>query len=85
MGYKNNDPCLKKAYEDEGLFILMTRDSTSPQVVVEWIKLNILTQPPEKLHEALDCAVEMAKNQKYFHDKKVREELDAKMSKKQKQ
>jgi len=61
MGYKKNDPCLTKAFDDERLFILMTRDETAPTVVVEWIKLNLWAQPPEKLHEALDCAIEMAK------------------------
>ncbi len=40
MGYKNNDPCLNKAYQDERLFILMTRDPSAPKVVVEWIKEN---------------------------------------------
>jgi hypothetical protein len=59
MGYKNDDPCIKKAFYDEMLFVLMTRDATAPKTVVEWIKMNIGVQPKEKLHEALDAAIEM--------------------------
>lgn len=59
MGYKKDDPCLNKAFEDERLFVLMARDNTAPEVVVEWIKLNVGKQPAAKLHEALDCAIEM--------------------------
>lgn len=59
MGYKKDDPCLKKAFADERIFVLMTRDVTAPKVVIEWIQLNIGVQPKEKLHEALDCAIEM--------------------------
>lgn len=59
MGYKKDDPCLKKAFADERIFVLMTRDATAPKVVIEWIQLNIGVQPKEKLHEALDCAIEM--------------------------
>lgn len=62
MGYKNTDPCIKNAFDDEKLFVLMTRDSTSPQVICEWIKLNLGNQPREKLIEALDCAIEMENN-----------------------
>lgn len=70
MGYKKDDPCLKKAFDDERLFVLMSRDSTAPQTVVEWIKMNIGKQPPEKLHEALDCAIEMQDNCQSFIDRK---------------
>jgi len=59
MGYKSDDPCLQKALPEERLFVLMTRDQTAPQTVIEWIKLNIGNQPSSKLHEALDCALEM--------------------------
>jgi hypothetical protein len=60
MGYKKDDKCIQKAFDDERLFVLMSRDHTAPKVVIEWIKENISRQPPEKLHEALDCAIEMA-------------------------
>lgn len=59
MAYKENDHCLNKAFKDEKIFVLMTRDLTAPSVVIEWIKHNIGIQPREKLIEALDCAIEM--------------------------
>lgn len=60
MGYKNDDPCLQKAFGDERLFVLMARDWSSPQVVLEWIKINFnSSQPDEKLLEAFHCALEM--------------------------
>lgn len=61
MGYKKNDPCLDKAFGDERLFVIMTRDMTAPSVVLEWIKQNISIQPEEKLREAFECALEMNK------------------------
>lgn len=70
MGYKKNDPCLQKAFEDERLFVLMTRDSSAPLVVGEWIKQNIGIQPREKLIEALDCAIEMFNRQGEMNDRK---------------
>lgn len=70
MGYKNSDPCLQKAFDDEQLFVLMTRDRTSPQVVLEWIKLNIETQPDEKLREAFECALQMQNEQRHFVERK---------------
>lgn len=59
MGYKATDPCLEKALDDERLFVLMTRDETAPDVIMEWIRLNLGKQPKEKLIEALECALEM--------------------------
>jgi hypothetical protein len=59
MGYKKDDRCLEKAYNDEKLFVLMARDYTAPLVIMEWIKNNLENQPREKLIEALDCAIEM--------------------------
>lgn len=76
MGYKNNDPCIAKALDEERLFVLMTRDNVAPEVVVEWIKLSIRTQPPEKLHEALDCAIEMIKKRDYILAKKFVQHMD---------
>lgn len=70
MGYKKDDPCLKKAYADERLFVLMTRDATAPAVVGEWIKQNIGKQPADKLHEALTCAIEMHENQHEMEQRK---------------
>lgn len=81
MGYKNTDPCIQKAYDDERLFVLMARDQAAPEVVIEWIKHSIGTQPAEKLHEALDAAIEMWGTQRHFRDKKAQEEMDKKFSK----
>ena len=75
MGYKNNDPCIQKAFDDERLFVLMTRDEKAPEVVIEWIKQSIRTQPPEKLHEALDCAIEMANRQQEMIYKKMEQKF----------
>lgn len=71
MGYKKypeghrlaTDECWAKAFDDEMLFILMARDFTAPEVVIEWIKLNLHKQPPEKLKEAFECAMEMVRTQ----------------------
>jgi hypothetical protein len=60
MGYKKDDKCIQKAFEDESLFVLMARDHTAPEVVVEWIKMNLYSQSAAKLHEALDRALKMA-------------------------
>ncbi|MCE7997067.1 MAG: hypothetical protein HEP71_34225 [Roseivirga sp.] len=70
MGYKKNDKCIEKAYEDERLFVLMARDGSSPTVIGEWIKQNITTQPREKLIEALDCAIDMSQRQSEFFERK---------------
>ena len=59
MGYKKDDPCLEKAFEDERLFVLMTRDITAPLTILEWIKMNIQLQPEDKLREAFECAMQM--------------------------
>jgi hypothetical protein len=71
MGYKNTDTCLQKAFDDEKLFVLMTRDMTSPAVVLEWIKLNINTQPDDKLREAFECALEMKNRYGEMIDRKL--------------
>lgn len=70
MGYKTNDPCIQKAFDDERLFVLMARDVTSPKVVCEWIKENIDIQPKEKLFEALECAIEMSRRYREMNDRK---------------
>ena len=51
--------CLAKSGDDEMLFILRAQDNSSPQVVMEWIKLNLLTCPDDKLREAFECALAM--------------------------
>lgn len=54
-------PCYDKADQDEPLFVLRAQDETSPQVILEWIKLNIDTCPIEKLRMALETANAMSK------------------------
>lgn len=70
MGYKNDDPCIKKAYPDERLFVLMARDPAAAKVVLYWIVRSFETQPTEKLREAFECAIEMRDNVKKFYDRK---------------
>lgn len=70
MGYKSTDPCLEKAYEDERLFVLMTRDVNAPVTVMEWIKISLFNQPDEKLREAFECALEMKNRMAEFKSKK---------------
>ncbi len=71
MSYKKTDKCITKAFDDEMLFVLMTRDRSAPQVVGEWIKQNIGIQPREKLIEALDCAIEMQANHSIMMERKA--------------
>jgi hypothetical protein len=73
MGYKLSDPCLKNAYNDEKLFVLMARDQSAPLVIMEWIKLNLTLQPREKLIEALDVAIEMTNRRIEFIERKSAE------------
>lgn len=75
MGYKKTDPCLQKAFYDERLFVLMGRDSSSPRLVMEWIKENLERQPEEKLREAFDCALEMMRNRNEMSHRKHMESL----------
>jgi hypothetical protein len=76
MGYKKDDPCIKKAYDDERLFVLMTRDAAAPATVIDWIKYSLLTQPAYKLHEALDCAIQMSREREAIEARK-QEDQDA--------
>jgi len=59
MATKQNNKYINKATDDEELFILMGRDSTAPEVVLEWIKLNFRKQPVEKLREAFETAINL--------------------------
>lgn len=76
MGYKKTDKCIKKAFDDERLFVLMTRDATAPIVVMEWVKLNLTLQPREKLIEALDCAIEMSNRRDEIVERKRQESIN---------
>lgn len=59
MGYKNNDPCLNKAEDDEPIFVLLARDETAPGTIEVWCTLNRGIQPPEKIVEAFEHAETM--------------------------
>src|SRR5688572_10816852 len=63
MATKTNNRYIQMAGDDEELFILMGRDSTAPEVVLEWIKLNFRKQPEEKLREAFDTAINLARSE----------------------
>jgi hypothetical protein len=76
MGYKKDDKCILNAHDDESLFVLMARDHTAPEVVVEWIKMNLYLQPAAKLHEALDRALKMIEERPHVVDKKQHDKLD---------
>jgi len=42
-------------------FTLVEQDCSSPKTIIFWIGENLETCPPEKLHEALQAAIEMTK------------------------
>lgn len=70
MSYKSIDLCIQKAHEDELLFVLMARDETAPEVVMEWVQRNLNKQPIEKLVEAIKCAQAMHDTQR-MHNKRA--------------
>lgn len=59
MATKHNSPCLRKAKDNEPIFVLRSQDFTSPQIVLEWIKVNFDTCPSEKLLAAFNTALDM--------------------------
>ena len=64
---KANNECWNHAKDDEPVFVLRGQDVSSPNVVMEWISLNINTAPEEKLREAFECVMAMRK----YQDKKI--------------
>ena len=72
---KADSPALRKAFTDEKIFPLLSRDKTAPAVICSWIKANIKTQPAEKLHEALDLAIQMSNEYAEVNNRKTREQL----------
>lgn len=77
MGYKNDDRCILKAYEDERLFVLMARDPAAPKVILHWIAKSIETQPPGKIREALECAIEMQNKGDEFRNRVAQAKKEA--------
>lgn len=59
MATKYNSPCIKKAGDDEPLFVLRSQDISSPLLILEWIKVNFETCTEEKLQAAFKTAMEM--------------------------
>jgi hypothetical protein len=37
MAFKHNDSCLKKAADDEPIFVLRAKDKCAPGAVIDWI------------------------------------------------
>lgn len=59
MKAKDAHAYLHTCAPDDEVFVLKGIDITSPVAIAEWIKQNVGSAPPEKLHEALDCAIRM--------------------------
>lgn len=59
MATKHTSPCLKKAADDETIFVLRAQDITSPIIVLEWIKQNFETCPNDKLLKAFQTCLDM--------------------------
>lgn len=75
MGYKYDDRCLNKAFDEEQLFVLLTRDKNAPATVINWIANSIHDQPEEKLREAFECAMQMKREHNYFLEESVRQKF----------
>ena len=50
---------LRKADDDEMLFILRAQDKTAPKVILHWIAKNFETASENKLRDAFNCALQM--------------------------
>lgn len=56
----SDNECMRKAQLRGDLtFTVVGQDCTSPLIICEWIKQNILTCPSAKLFEALQRAIDM--------------------------
>jgi hypothetical protein len=52
--------CFEKARErGQRTFTLVEQDSTAPETIMEWIRLNLRTAPPNKLRDAFEDALYM--------------------------
>lgn len=52
--------CYEKAMSrGQKTFTLVEQDMSSPFVIIEWIKCNIMTCPAQKLRDALETAIAM--------------------------
>lgn len=60
MAYKESDPTLKKAADDEPIFVLRAKDKLAPIVVETWAMIaKLMGVSEDKITEATDCAIEM--------------------------
>lgn len=56
---KHTSQCLRKAKDDEPIFVLRSKDATAPKIVRAWASVNQEFQPEEKVKGARDLAEEM--------------------------
>ena len=66
MGYKATDSCLKKAADDEPIFVLRAKDQFAPILVRMWCLLlqAVCGHNSQKRMEALELAGQMEEWQK---------------------
>lgn len=58
MHIRRDGQCASKAAAREQLtFTLVEQDRSSPVVIAEWIKQNIMSCPAAKLYDALEVAI----------------------------
>lgn len=56
--------CSEKAFNKGQLtFTLIEQDKSSPLVIADWIKQNIMTAPASKLYDAIEIAVAMRESE----------------------
>jgi hypothetical protein len=63
MSTKHDSLTLKKAGENEEIFVLRAQDASAPRAVILWIADN-LNASDEKLRDAFECALRMRKHPK---------------------
>jgi len=56
---KHTSQCLRKAGDNEPIFVLRAVDPMAPQTIVSWVSASICNQPWEKLIRAVAVAKEM--------------------------
>ena len=59
MSTKHTSQCLKKAGDNEPIFVIRAKDITGPATIRRWVADNGNIQPIEKLKQALELANEM--------------------------
>lgn len=59
MATKLTDDTLKKAFEDEEIFVLRALDESSPTVIMFWIAYNFAVLSEEKIRSAFEVAMKM--------------------------